>query len=522
MRKILVEHHNKGRSKYHINFKYIIAYYLLLGCRLKVHEPGKAVATVPDRNKLLDLLVNSALESDLAKSVYTLGPKDLIRRYLPPGNWSDIYHLYISFQNAKNLQCASPTTFFRVVRRGGWKKVLRFRNVSQHTACPTCQKLKAELRHARDVAAHARSADRLMRHLQGQFQDRQIYWGLRTKAKRDQNILVCIQDSMDKGKYALPKFIDGRVPKHLAMLTRPVLEVTANIIHGRLIYVALADEGENAGSSWSLEVLNRALDKAYLQAQTKGLTWPAELRIWSDNTPKESLTISSNMVLKSKCKITLLRVIPTMTFIHFVTDISSGILPGISSGILSGILSGISSGILSGKSSGLLSGKHSGTLSGISSGILSDILSGILSGIPSGILSGISSGILSGIYSGTLSGILSYYAILSGISSGILSDILSGISSGILSGRWGPVVRTELGRSQVEVQRCALSWEGPRLRSSGAPQVFRSSSAHWARKLAKSLAKSWQGGSGGGNWCRHGRGETGGGGGGGGGGQQLG
>ena len=331
MRKILVEHHNKGRSKYHINFKYIIAYYLLLGCRLKVHEPGKAVATVPDRNKLLDLLVNSALESDLAKSVYTLGPKDLIRRYLPPGNWSDIYHLYISFQNAKNLQCASPTTFFRVVRRGGWKKVLRFRNVSQHTACPTCQKLKAELRHARDVAAHARSADRLMRHLQGQFQDRQIYWGLRTKAKRDQNILVCIQDSMDKGKYALPKFIDGRVPKHLAMLTRPVLEVTANIIHGRLIYVALADEGENAGSSWSLEVLNRALDKAYLQAQTKGLTWPAELRIWSDNTPKESLTISSNMVLKSKCKITLLRVIPTMTFIHFVTDISSGILPGISS-----------------------------------------------------------------------------------------------------------------------------------------------------------------------------------------------
>ena len=46
-------------------------------------------------------------------------------------------------------------------------------------------------------------------------------------------------------------------------------------------------------------------------------------------------------------KITLLRVIPTMTFIHFVTGKSSGILSDISSGILSGILSGISSGILS-------------------------------------------------------------------------------------------------------------------------------------------------------------------------------
>ena len=36
---------------------------------------------------------------------------------------------------------------------------------------------------------------------------------------------------------------------------------------------------------------------------------------------------------------------------------------------------------------------------------------------------------------------------------------------------WGPAVHTELDRSQVEVQRCTLSWEGPRLRSSGV---------HWA------------------------------------------
>ena len=39
---------------------------------------------------------------------------------------------------------------------------------------------------------------------------------------------------------------------------------------------------------------------------------------------------------------------------------------------------------------------------------------------------------------------------------------------------WGPAVETELGRSQVEVRRCPLSWEGPRLRSSGA---------HWAGKV---------------------------------------
>ena len=47
----------------------------------------------------------------------------------------------------------------------------------------------------------------------------------------------------------------------------------------------------------------------------------------------------------SSKKITLLRVIPTMTFIHFLTGKSSGILSDISSDILFDILSGISSGI---------------------------------------------------------------------------------------------------------------------------------------------------------------------------------
>ena len=51
---------------------------------------------------------------------------------------------------------------------------------------------------------------------------------------------------------------------------------------------------------------------------------------------------------------------------------------------------------------------------------------------------------------------------------------LSGISSGILSARWGPAVHTALGRSPVEVQRCTLSWADPRLRSSGA---------HWAGQV---------------------------------------
>ena len=86
---------------------------------------------------------------------------------------------------------------------------------------------------------------------------------------------------------------------------------------------------------------------------------------------------------------------------------------------------------------------------------------------------------------------------------------------------WGPAVPTGLGRSLVEVQRCPLRSEpcgwGPAVPTQIGSRQLRSSSAHCAQKLAK----SWQGGSGRGSWCRHGRGETGEAGGGGGGGQQL-
>ena len=255
--------------------------------RLKVHEKDAHLATEPQREKLLNLLVDSALESDLSKSVLCLGPSSLVRRYLPPGCYSDLYHLYVSFQTSQKLKSASPTTFYRVLRTSGWRKVLRFRNVSQHSACSICSRLKAQLRHSKDVSEHAKAADLLMRHLTGQFLDRSTYWAYRTRAKRDQDILTLITDSMDKGKFSLPRFGDGRVPKDLQLLNRPSCEVTATIIHGRLIYVAIADEGEGSGSSWVLEVVNRALDKAFVQAQQRKLSWPTTLKIFSDNTPKD-------------------------------------------------------------------------------------------------------------------------------------------------------------------------------------------------------------------------------------------
>lgn len=257
---------------------------------LKVHDAQEHRAIEPQREKLLQILVDSALESDLARSALQLGPSNLVRRFLPPGKFADMYTLYVSFQTASGLPVASPTTFYRVLRESGWRKVLRFRPTSTHTACYICSQLKARLKHATDIQSHTDATDLLMRHLAGQFQDRSVYWSLRTRAKRDLDILTVITDSMDRGKFVLPRYLEGKAPKDLAVLNRPSCELTACIIHGRLIYVALADEGSGAGTSWVLEVLNRALDLAYVQAQQKNLPWPDVLKVFADNTPKATWT----------------------------------------------------------------------------------------------------------------------------------------------------------------------------------------------------------------------------------------
>ena len=115
---------------------------------------------------------------------------------------------------------------------------------------------------------------------------------MRTRAKRDMDVLTIITDSMDRGKFMLPKFVNGRAPKDLAKLIRPSCEVTASIVHGRLVYVAIADEGEAAGSSWVMEVVSRSLNLAYIQAQQRKYQWPNILKIFADNTPKDAYQTS--------------------------------------------------------------------------------------------------------------------------------------------------------------------------------------------------------------------------------------
>lgn len=244
-------------------------------------------STESGRQKLLNALMDYSLQPTMG--IGNHDPHTLPRRYMPPGTYSDLFRLYQAECHARDLPAASPATFFRVLRSSGWRSKIKFRGQSTHTQCRHCHQLKAQIRKAKDVQKHAKFADLYMRHLGGVFCDRQVYAQTKIRAKVQGDILCCIVDSMDKSKFRLPRFAQGRTPKPLENKKRPELEFTTCIMHGHSVNIFLADAEQSCGSDWSLEVLSRSLDNTFGKIQRCNGAWPNHVKIFTDNTPKEPL-----------------------------------------------------------------------------------------------------------------------------------------------------------------------------------------------------------------------------------------
>ena len=240
------------------------------------------------REKLLQALVDSALESDLARGMTRSGPDNLPRRWLPHGAYYDIFTLYCAHQAAAGEAAASASTFYRVLSESGWKKKMRFMPPSSHSKCSICHKLKARIQHAKGIQEQTEASDQLLRHLAGQFQDRSRYHQCRWLAKTTNDLVCLISDSMDKSKYSLPRYNRGQPPKDIQNVARPSLEVTTQIAHGIGVFTYLTDEDQNAGTNWQLETINRSLQHAHDYFQRSSKPTPPALKIFADNTPKET------------------------------------------------------------------------------------------------------------------------------------------------------------------------------------------------------------------------------------------
>jgi len=219
-------------------------------------------------------------------------------RHLPPGRVHDLYLQFLAWWDEQR-DCAnvegvageprfrtppSVSTFHKQWSQK-WHHVLKFRQAAQHSYCQTCFELKQAMEGARgDLVSKVQIARDLRRHIRSQYQDRVVYWSQRWASRQMQDILVIIIDSMDKTKFAIPRYPFPEKPKELEGFNRPKLVCTAALAHGWATCVYLADEDQPHGGDTFCEVLFRVLEEVAQVAQVTGKPMPRHLVVQADNT----------------------------------------------------------------------------------------------------------------------------------------------------------------------------------------------------------------------------------------------
>ena len=176
-----------------------------------------------------------------------------------------------------------------------WQKYLRIRKCSQHAQCTTCFELQRQMHGARNsIQSRLTAARALQIHYRDQYADRCLYWSMRHASRLRENVLVIIIDSMDKTKFAWPRY-PWRTPKELSDFIRPRLVLTAAMAHGYCTCLYLASERINHGTDGYLEILSSTIEQVRLICQERGWDMPEHLVIQTDNTVSQSKNSASHI-----------------------------------------------------------------------------------------------------------------------------------------------------------------------------------------------------------------------------------
>ena len=90
-------------------------------------------------------------------------------RWLPAQSLLDLYHCVCD----NGMQDVSFTTFWRCYREK-WRKTLRFRQLSQHSKCTICEKLRLWRARATTPGDTKKVAQAMREHINGVFADRAL------------------------------------------------------------------------------------------------------------------------------------------------------------------------------------------------------------------------------------------------------------------------------------------------------------------------------------------------------------
>ena len=167
---------------------------------------------------------------------------------------------------------------------------LRIRDRGQHARCTTCCKHQAIIsRLSENRAARMAQCQRWDRHMLRQYEDRKEYWSNRAASRlgadiHGEKVLTLIIDSMDRSKWLLPRS-SALQSKSFAQFSRPCLDCTGVLVHGKFFGIYFSEPHIRKSSDWTVEVLVNVLEKIAADGQLDLREYT--LCIHGDNCSKE-------------------------------------------------------------------------------------------------------------------------------------------------------------------------------------------------------------------------------------------
>ena len=176
-----------------------------------------------------------------------------------------------------------------------WGKYLVIRTASQHAQCQTCWELQQKINQRGSMTDKLKAVRALGQHYADQYADRCLYWALRHASRMRDNVIVIIIDSMDKAKFAWPRFPWARMPKGMDGISRPRLSLTAAIAHGYITNFFLSSERVNHGPDCFMEQVFTTVQDVQELCQERGWEMPEHLVIQADNTVAQCKNTWANL-----------------------------------------------------------------------------------------------------------------------------------------------------------------------------------------------------------------------------------
>ena len=165
---------------------------------------------------------------------------------------------------------------------------LALREETQHAQCAVCTRHKLLIKRlAGDRRLRASQVAEYGKHLKMQYSDRTEYWSARARSRLPMvdsgNTLCLIVDGMDHQKYRWPRNVAMFSSKEFHGCIRPTLDLTASIVHGHGLIMALGFPFVRKDSAWSCEIIAHSLHNVAQHHDLRSF----EVLCQADNTSRE-------------------------------------------------------------------------------------------------------------------------------------------------------------------------------------------------------------------------------------------